>query len=239
MVYDSTGIVLLLADTRLVNLRLGYRVRQFWGALGWGAKPVEEDVLRTHLNAAQVALFQSMCAAEQRHSLAVLRTLQENGYAGAAPTDGPNGRPQLTGAWVQGHGYRGTSTERPSVSSRNTFPSSAGVGELALTQAALLHDVGKVEGRIRLWHRVSTVLLRTLHPALLHRLALNEPSSWRYPFFVLLHHAERGADLSAAAGADALAVALIRAHHTPAEQSGLDAPGQALLTALCAADGQN
>jgi hypothetical protein len=111
--------------------------------------------------------------------------------------------------------------------------------EPALAQAVLLHDVGKVGGRIRLWHRVATVLLQALCPALLHRLALNEPRSWRYPFFVLLHHAEHGADLSAAVGTDALALALIRAHHTAPEQSGLDAPSQALLTALRWADEQN
>jgi hypothetical protein len=111
--------------------------------------------------------------------------------------------------------------------------------EPALAQAALLHDVGKVEGRIRLWHRVAIVLLQALHPALLCRLALNETYSWRYPFFVSLHHAEHGADLSAGAGTDPVAVALIRAHHTTPEQSGLDAPSQALLTALRWADEQN
>jgi hypothetical protein len=112
-------------------------------------------------------------------------------------------------------------------------------GESALAQAALLHDVGKVEERIQLWHHVATVLLQALRPALLCRLALNEPHSWRYPFFVLLHHAERGADLSAGAGTDAGAVALIRAHHTAPERSGLDASSQALLTALRWADEQN
>jgi len=111
--------------------------------------------------------------------------------------------------------------------------------ETALVQAALLHDVGKTGGRIRLWHRVARVLSQALHPAWLDRLALDEPRSWRYPFFVLLHHAERGADLSAEAGADAVAVALIRAHHTEPARSGLDAAGQALLAALERADEQN
>jgi AcrR family transcriptional regulator len=194
MVYEPVGGALSQVSTGCVNLRPGYRVRQFWLALNYKSKPVEEVVLRTHLNTAQITLFRRMSAAEQTHALAVLRTL---------------GREQVMG------------------------------GEPALAQAALLHDVGKVEGRIRLWHRVAAVLLQALRPALLNRLALNEPHSWRYPFFVLLHHAEHGADLSAGAGTDAVAVALIRAHHTAPEQSGLDAPSQAVLTALRWADGQN
>jgi hypothetical protein len=191
-----------------VNLRPRYRVRQFWGALGSTAKPVEEAVLRAHLDTAQIALFRRLSGAEQAHAVAVLHTLQQNGHkvsrhATAARLE------QVMGA------------------------------EPALAQAALLHDVGKAEGRIQLWHRVATVLLQALRPALLCRLALNEPHSWRYPFFVLLHHAERGADLSAGAGTDAVAVALIRAHHTAPEQSGLDASSQALLTALRWADERN
>jgi hypothetical protein len=124
----------------------------------------------------------------------------------------------------------------------------------ALAQAALLHDVGKVGGRIQLGNRAATVLLNALRPGLLHRLALNEPDSWRYPFYVLLHHAERGADLAARAGTDAVAVALIREHHTvpsAAAELGqrvpdvagppdtLDAQGQALLVLLQRADGEN
>jgi hypothetical protein len=191
-----------------VNVRPRYRVRQFWDALGSGAKPVEEAVLRTHLNTAQIALFRRLSVAEQAHAVAVLHTLQQN---------------------------------RHKVSRNATTARSGRVinAEPALAQAALLHDVGKVEARIRLWHRVATVLLQALRPALLCRLALNEPRSWLYPFFVLLHHAEHGADVSAGAGTDAVAAALIRAHHTAPEQSGLDAPHQALLTTLQWADEQN
>jgi hypothetical protein len=193
MVHEPPGVVLRQVSAGYVNLHPGYRVRQFWSALG-AVKPVEETVLRTHLNVAQIVLFRRMSAAEQAHALAVLRTLELEQVVG---------------------------------------------GESALAQAALLHDVGKIDGRIGLWHRVATVLLRALCPALLYRLALNEPHSWRYPFFVLLHHAEHGAELSAAAGTDAVAVALIRAHHTVPEQSGLDAPTQALLKTLRWADEQN
>ena len=194
MVHGPGGVVLFQVSARCVNLRPGYRVRQFWCALSCASSPVDEAQLGAYLNTAQIALFRRMSAAEQMHALAVLRTLE----VGREPD-------------VEG----------------------------VLAQAALLHDVGKVGGRIRLWHRVVAVLLQALYPALLHNLALDEPRSWRYPFFVLLHHAERGADLSAGAGCDPLAVALIRAHHTEPEQSGLDGQGQALLIALRWADEQN
>lgn len=117
-----------------------------------------------------------------------------------------------------------------------------------MARAALLHDVGKVVGPgpggelgrgIALWHRVAAVLLKAVEPALLERVALNEPSSWRFPFHLLLHHAERSAEMSAAAGVDPLAVALIRWHHASPEDSGLDSRGQALLAALRSADEQN
>jgi hypothetical protein len=173
-----------------MTLRPGYRVQQFLAALSLRG-PVEEAVLRAHLNPAQVKLFRLMPASEQRHAFAVLHTLQR---------------------------------ERPA--------------EAALAQAALLHDVGKGE-RVRLWHRVAAVLLEAIHPTLLRWVALNEPGSWRYPFFVLLHHASYGAELAAAAGTDPLAVALIRWHGTASEESGLDLRGQALLAALRSADEQN
>ena len=122
----------------------------------------------------------------------------------------------------------------------------AGNDESALVQAALLHDVGKVspsvgregESRVRLWHRVVQVLLEAVHPEWIHRLADDVPGSWRYPFFVLLHHAERGAEWAAEAGTDRLAVALIYWHHTAPEQSDLDAEGRSLLAKLQVADEQ-
>jgi hypothetical protein len=40
--------------------------------------------------------------------------------------------------------------------------------------------------------------------------------SWRYPFYLSLHHPEIGADRAAAAGLDPRAVELIRAHQASA-----------------------
>ncbi|MBM4429985.1 MAG: hypothetical protein FJ026_06485, partial [Chloroflexi bacterium] len=62
-----------------------------------------------------------------------------------------------------------------------------------LLAAALLHDVAKAEG-VRIWHRIATVLLRALCPAWLDRLASPDPASWRYPFWLQLHHPQRGAE---------------------------------------------
>jgi hypothetical protein len=158
-------------------------------------------VLQPYLSAAQIDLFLAMPAAEQRHALAVLRTLQERGYS-----------------------------------------------EPPLAQAALLHDVGKImrapaEGErgqdIAVWHRVAAVLVKAATPSLLEQVALDRPGSWRFPFHVLLHHAERGAEMAAAVGTDPRAVALVRWHDTSPEDSDLDSRGRALLSVLQAADGQN
>ncbi len=114
-----------------------------------------------------------------------------------------------------------------------------GHAEASLAQAALLHDVGKVGGHVQLWHRVATVLLQAVQPALLHRMALNRPSSWRYPFFVQLYHASHGADMAADAGIDALSAALIRWHHTPPDETCLGSHEQDLVVALQSADDGN
>ena len=111
-----------------------------------------------------------------------------------------------------------------------------GHADTVVVLAALLHDAGKALQGVRLWHRVAVVLLEATRPALLERLALDEPGSWRYPFHVLLHHAARGAEMAAAAGTDPLAVELIRWHHTEPRDSGLEPRAQALLSALRFAD---
>jgi hypothetical protein len=105
-----------------------------------------------------------------------------------------------------------------------------------LGQAALLHDAGKTGAYLRLWHRVTTVVLHVLAPGALPRLACDEPGSWRYPFFIQYHHAERGAKMAGQAGSGAMVSALIHWHHTPPDQTDLDAYGRSLLAALRSAD---
>jgi hypothetical protein len=82
----------------------------------------------------------------------------------------------------------------------------------ALEEAALLHDVGKSGMGLSLPYRTAIVLLRATGQ--LERWASDEPGSWRFPFHMQLHHAERGAALCAAAGCDARTVALVRWHET-------------------------
>ncbi len=108
-----------------------------------------------------------------------------------------------------------------------------GTVSLPLAKAALLHDVGKAEGRLSLPYRTAVVLLGDR----LSGWASAERSSWRYPFYVHLHHAKRGAALCAEAGCDPQVVALVRWHETPLAQ----VPDGALhdsLAALQAADDQ-
>jgi hypothetical protein len=75
----------------------------------------------------------------------------------------------------------------------------AGHDDADLLAAALLHDTAKGD-RMRLWHRASGVLLDALAPALLRRLARDDPRSWRHPYHLYLHHASLSADLAVSAG---------------------------------------
>ncbi len=106
----------------------------------------------------------------------------------------------------------------------------------ALAQAALLHDVGKAGAGLTLAHRAVIVLLRKVHPAALQWLARPQPGTWRYPFYVQLHHAELGAAACAQAGCSPATVALVRHHedHAPDVLSGT--PWREDLLALQAAD---
>ena len=96
-----------------------------------------------------------------------------------------------------------------------------------LLAAALLHDAAKGH-RMRLWHRVSGVLLEALAPSLLRRLASPDQTSWRHPFHLYLHHEPMSASLATDAGCPPRVGAFIRG-----DASDGDAP---LLRALTRAD---
>lgn len=107
----------------------------------------------------------------------------------------------------------------------------------SLLAAALLHDVGKTadqEGGLRLWHRVAVVLMQAFWPGLLERIGQDRPGTWRWPYYVQLHHAELGAELARQAGCSPATVELIRRHEEPPEQVN-----DTLLAALQSADGVN
>jgi hypothetical protein len=86
---------------------------------------------------------------------------------------------------------------------------SAGCEDQEVLTAALIHDCGKAasaeDGRVRLWHRVAYVVLGTVAPRVLRRLA-RRPGGLR----LLERHAERGLELAAANGASQGVLALVQ-----------------------------
>lgn len=121
----------------------------------------------------------------------------------------------------------------------------AGYAEPALMQAALLHDAAKSSGGITLFHRVAVVLLKIARPDWAPRMAQTPAparGSLRYPFWAHANHPQLGAEMTAAAGCDPLAVTLIRRHQEPskgAEEQRSGGDIALLLTALRAADDDN
>lgn len=95
---------------------------------------------------------------------------------------------------------------------RNVARSGAAGHDLLV--AALLHDLGKADGRhrVRLVERVVTVLLERLAPGLLARLARPPAAGWRAGLVLAVHHAALGAERAAALGCSARACWLIARH---------------------------
>jgi len=107
-----------------------------------------------------------------------------------------------------------------------------GHNDPALLTAALLHDVAKGQSRIRLWHRVATVLIQAI-PKGKDQLA----GIGYWPSFCdQLQHAQQSAALAEAVGCDPITVMLIREHHTPTSS---ESTFGRLLLALQRADGQH
>lgn len=91
-----------------------------------------------------------------------------------------------------------------------------------LLAAALLHDVGKAQGRVPFWTRPVIVLGKRCTPGLLARLVIlpslfgtQRISSWRRALSYAWWHADVGADLATNAGLSERAVLYIRTHHQP------------------------
>jgi hypothetical protein len=103
----------------------------------------------------------------------------------------------------------------------------AGLTDPDLLAAALLHDSGKGP-RLRLWHRVVTVVLAAVPGDGLRRLAVDDQRSWRYPFHLQLNHVELSAQAALAAGCSPRTAAFIRGTAVAADR--------ALQAALTAAD---
>lgn len=109
----------------------------------------------------------------------------------------------------------------------------------ALALAALLHDVGKVRYRMRVWQRTMVVLTQHFAPRWYARWAAEEQTEdWRAPFAVHRYHPAWGADILAQTGAPAEAVWLV-AHHQDAPQQWAAHPLYPLLLRLQQADNVN
>jgi hypothetical protein len=93
---------------------------------------------------------------------------------------------------------------------------SVGVDDRDVLGAALLHDAAKGH-RMRLWHRVSGVLLESFSPSGLERLASPNPRSWRHPYHLYLHHEPMSAELALAAGCTPRLCAFIAGSATGAD----------------------
>jgi len=183
-----------------------YRVRQFVQAVGsWlQAEETDHGAVTVYLPPRAVALFRAMPRHDRRHAVRALRGLQAKGRA----------EPDLLAAALL-HDL-GKSGQQP-----EGRPQDLGRGQRA--------------GRVRLWHRVATVLMQAVWPGLLERTGKDSrPGSWRYPFYVQLHHATIGALLAQQAGCSPRTVELIRRHEDPAA-----AGGDPLQAALQDADNQS
>lgn len=90
-----------------------------------------------------------------------------------------------------------------------------GCSDRDLLEAALLHDVGKVEldTRVGLIDRSLAVLIGVASPRLLKVLARPDGRRWRRGFFLVLHHPEAGAWLAYGAGCNERVCWLIAHHH--------------------------
>lgn len=103
-----------------------------------------------------------------------------------------------------------------------------------LLSAALLHDLGKANGRLSLIYRTFVIVANALGTRWVARLASDEPRSWRYPLYVHLHHAALGAARLQKAGASATLVNLVATHEQG--RAPLSPELVAMARALIAAD---
>lgn len=84
-----------------------------------------------------------------------------------------------------------------------------------LLTAALLHDVGKTRVSIGILERSLVVAMSLIWPERVRAWGSGAATGWKRPFAVKVQHPAWGAEMAAAAGANPLAVSLIRRHQDP------------------------
>ena len=104
-----------------------------------------------------------------------------------------------------------------------------------LLVAALLHDVGKSRYPLNVWERVIIVISEAVFPSLVKRYGEASPQGWRKVFVIAKMHPIWSAEMAAEAGANPLAVELIREHQNSVTDGTGSVPGR-LLRKLQAAD---
>lgn len=91
-----------------------------------------------------------------------------------------------------------------------------------LIKAALLHDVGKVQGDFNFFSRILVALVKRISPTMRGKLAFTNPNTYwekvRYGFYVDLVHPLRGAHMAKIFGIEPAIVEMIRRHHDPPQQ---------------------
>lgn len=171
------------------------RTRQFVRALTAKMEPADHALVSRCLNKTEQNLFYQMDVAIQQHCVSVARTLEEL-LAGRAGVD--NSAWQAAVQWSACH---------------------AGVDRTLLFKAALLHDIGKLNGRFTVMDRVWYVLVRKVSRRLARRIAKKGYGSWlarlRNAFYIHIHHGELGAALAVQKSYPERLVLLIRRHHDP------------------------
>ncbi|MDQ6659629.1 MAG: HDOD domain-containing protein, partial [Chloroflexota bacterium] len=95
-----------------------------------------------------------------------------------------------------------------------------GCTEDDMLAAALLHDVGKAQGRVPFWTRPAIVIGKKIAPKLLTRLVVYPAKEqimprWQRSLSYAWYHAEVGAKLAAQMGLSERAVLYIHTHHQP------------------------
>lgn len=171
-------------------------LKRIFGGWNYRLNKEEQKLIDDYLDDAGKFLFSQMSKADQRHSLAVARTILTQA------------------AYLRG------------------------VKIKTLVKAALLHDIGKVEGDFTFLSRLFVGVIRRVNPTLRGKLALTNPvTRWekiKYGCYVDLIHPARGAYMAKIFGIEPTVVEMIKRHHDPPRE------GQSPeLTWLQTADNKN